>query len=955
MRITKIKMSLLFLFLGVVLAGSASPRERLLMDFNWKFAFGHPNDVEQDFGTGTNYFTYLAKAGYGDGATSADFDDRTWRQLDLPHDWAAEAGFSPDASHSHGYKKIGPGFPDKSVGWYRKTFDIPEEDLGKRIFLEFDGAFRDAKVWVNGFYCGNEPSGYSSFTHDISEYLNYGGENVVAVRLDASMEEGWFYEGAGIYRHVWLTKTEPLHVPRYGTHVTSEVGNEEAVVNASVKVSNKNTEDAGFAVKNRIMNAKGEEVAAGSKEGFELDAMTGDEYSFAYKVENPRLWDIDDPHLYELQTTIERDGKIVDEYTTTFGIRTIRWDPDEGFFLNGRHVKLKGTNNHQNHAGVGTAIPDALHEWRLRQLKEMGNNTYRMAHYPPSPALLEACDRMGMLVINENRLMGTTDDIREHLKRLMIRDRNHPSVILWSIGNEEWAIEGNEKGIRIAENMQAYAKTFDATRPINVAVSGNWTRGISTVVEVMGYNYLRHGDTDKHHENYPWQPSLGTEQGSTNTTRGIYEDDRDKQYLAAYDRPTNGFMSIQQGWKHYAERDYLAGMCIWTGFDYRGEPTPFQYPSVLSYFGMMDLCGFPKDNVWYLKSWWTDEPVLHILPHWNWEGSEGEPIDVWVYSNYDEVELVVNGESYERKTMEKNGHLEWQVPYEPGTVEALAYEDGKKVATETVETTNDAASLDLSADRPTIQGDHEDVSVVTVSVTDEEGRMVPDANRQVCFDIEGPGRIIGVGNGDPTSHDPDRYFDTYRTVVFSDVRTKPVEDTDTEEAIRPSFNVSEWEKLQQTDGLEPGSESLPIIFRGQFELDNKELNGQVTWMFRDIGKEQTLYINGEKISGDLEPGEDRAFELDKKYLKEGKNTVVVVTRPFVKENEWDEVNTDFGALRVIMPAQQWQRKTFNGLAQVLVQSEGGSGTIKLKATSPDLEEAELEIEAEEAVRRPFVE
>ncbi|MCA1745844.1 MAG: beta galactosidase jelly roll domain-containing protein, partial [Bacteroidales bacterium] len=446
---------------GVVMS---APRERLLMNFDWQFAYGHATDIEKDFNVGTRYFTYLAKAGYGDGAASEGFDDRTWRTLDLPHDWAVEQGFSGDASHSHGYKTVGYAFPGSSVGWYRKTFEVPAEDEGKRLFIEFDGVYRDAKVWVNGFYCGNEPSGYSSFSFDISEYLNYGGKNVIAVRADASIEEGWFYEGAGIYRHVWLTKTSTTHVPQYGTYVTSEVGGEKAAVTARISVTNKSTEESAFQVRNTIVNPLGEVVASQTSELYQLAPMHTHEYSMTLAVDHPLLWDLDTPHLYQVKTELVREEEVLDSYPTIFGIRTIEWTADKGFFLNGRHVKIKGTNNHQNHAGVGTAIPDALHEWRLQQLKDMGNNAYRTAHYPPTPALLEAADRMGMLILNENRLMGTTDEILDHLRRLMVRDRNHPSVVLWSIGNEEWQIEGNERGAKMAKYMQAYAKKYDTTR-----------------------------------------------------------------------------------------------------------------------------------------------------------------------------------------------------------------------------------------------------------------------------------------------------------------------------------------------------------------------------------------------------------------------------------------------------------------------------------------------------------
>jgi len=933
------------LLVSLSVFANKQPRTRELFNFDWQFAFGHPSDVEKDFNVGTSYFTYLAKAGYGDGAASQDFDDRSWRTLDLPHDWAAEMGFSPDASHSHGYKTVGPGFPDTNIGWYRKTFFIPEEDDGKRVFIEFDGVFRDSKIWVNGFYCGHEPSGYQSFGFDVSEYLNYGGENVVSVRVDASMEEGWFYEGAGIYRNVWLTKTGTVHVPQFGTYVKTEVGSDNAKIDAKVKVINKSLENKSFIIRNSILDREKKVVAVTDSE-VSLKPMITNEYSFDLNLVSPTLWDLDNPYLYEMVTEIIVKGELVDKYSTIFGVRTVEWNPDKGFFLNGKHIKIQGTNNHQNHAGVGSAIPDALYEWRLNQLKFMGNNTYRTSHYPPAPALLEACDRMGMLVLNENRLMGTTDEMLNDLQRLMERDRNHPSVVLWSIGNEEWMIEGSPRGARMAAFMQAYAKNFDDTRGINAAVSGNWNNGISEVIDVMGYNYLRHGNTDHIHAKNPWQASLGTEEGSTNTTRGIYFDDEEKQYLTAYDRNTpSGFVSIQHGWKHYSSRDYLAGMCIWTGFDYRGESTPYTYPSVSSYFGMMDLCGFPKDNVYYLKSWWSNDDVLHILPHWNWEGRENQEIDVWVYSNYDEVELFLNNKSQGRKTMEKNSHLSWMVKYQPGTVKAVAYRNGKKVAEKKISTTGAPARVELKADRNEIKADRQDVSVITVSFQDKKKRHIADANEEVFFTIDGPGRIIGVGNGDPTSLELDKFVETVKAIKVDSWKQNRVADINLEDVVKLDYNTSSWEFGLNNDGVEPDEVAENTAFKGEFILTKEDIEkGTIEWMYQSVGTDQTLYINGVKLGEITDNSQKLAkYDFDKAILKEGKNSLTIVCKPLVKNHTWDEMNVFPGYIKISLPAEQWKRSTFSGLAQVIVQSTGEPGTIVLKATSDVAKENKVEI------------
>ena len=596
-------------------AAAHSPREQLLMDFGWRFAFGHASDVAKDFNHATGQFSYFAKTGYGSGASSPDFDDRAWRVLNLPHDWAVEVPFDRRGSGSHGFKAVGRNFPETSVGWYRRSFTIPTSDLGRRISIEFDGVFRDSIVWINGHYLGTEESGYSSFVYNLTEFLNYGGNNVIAMRVDASLEEGWFYEGAGIYRHVWLVKTSPLHVERHGTFVTSEIKGSSADVTARVSVINEGTNASTFDIEQTILDAEGKTLATAQSKQVSLAAGDTGDFTNVIAVANPKLWSIETPQMHKLVTTIKAGVSVVDRYETPFGIRSIRLDPNEGFFLNGKHLKLKGSDNHQDHAGVGAAIPDALQEFRIAELKKMGCNAYRASHNPPTPELLDACDRLGMVVIDESRLMGTTDFHLNDLKRLMLRDRNHPSIVLWSLGNEEWRIEGNEVGARITAAMQAYAKRLDSTRPTTVAISGGWGNGSSMAIEVAGFNYIGNGNTDQQHARRPNQPIVGTEECAFNNTRGIYFDDREKCHLRAYDwDPSQWGSSAEQGWTHYAERPWLAGMFVWTGFDYRGEPTPFGWPAVSSQFGILDTCGFPKDVFYYFKSWCTDEPVLHAFP-----------------------------------------------------------------------------------------------------------------------------------------------------------------------------------------------------------------------------------------------------------------------------------------------------------------------------------------------------
>jgi beta-galactosidase len=550
-------------------------RERLLLDFGWRFAFGHATDATKDFDPVPNgaTFSYFAKAGTAAGAAAANFDDRSWRTLDLPHDWAVEVPFSSRGSGSHGYKAIGKNFPEASIGWYRKSFSIPATDLGRHIIVEFDGVFRDSQVWVNGFYLGRESSGYTSFSYDITDYLNFGGNNVITVRVDASLEEGWFYEGAGIYRHVWLTKTAPLHVAHWGTFVTTEVKGKSADVTARVTVNNDATNEASFTIEQTILDAAGKTISSDTTKQLSLKPGATVEFASLFNVSNPNLWSLETPYMHTLVTTIRNGDAVVDQYETPFGIRTIRWDANQGFFLNGKRVELMGTCCHQDHAGVGAAVPDELNVFRIAQLKKMGSNALRTSHNPPTPELLDACDRLGMLVMDENREYGINPQELGQLERLILRDRNHPSVIIWSLGNEEWSIEGSEKGTRVTQTMQTFAHRLDPTRLCTVAISGGWGNGSSVSIDVMGFNYFTHGDgrdtgNDRYHAKFPDKPSVGSEDASTFSTRGIYVEDRDHQHLTAYDtnKPDWG-ITAEESWSHYAARPYVAGLFQWTGFD----------------------------------------------------------------------------------------------------------------------------------------------------------------------------------------------------------------------------------------------------------------------------------------------------------------------------------------------------------------------------------------------------
>ena len=738
-----------------------SVRESIRLDEGWKFAFGNAADPKKDFGSGTEYFNYLTKANsiHNTGPYSAKFDASSWQEVRVPHDWVTTLPYDSLASHSHGYKTVGYRYPETSVGWYRKVINIPAEDLGKHIALRFDGIFRNARVWFNGYYMGTEPSGYATQIYDVTEYVNYGGDNLICVRADATLEEGWFYEGAGIYRDAWLLKTAAVSVAPFGTFVYADLESpyDKAILSVETEVNNSSLSPQTCQISQRLLDADGHEVAVSNSESLTLKPKQTRCSKQQLSLSKPRLWSTTDPYLYKVETIIEVDGKVTDVYETTTGIRDIQFDADKGFLLNGKPLKLKGVNMHQDHAGVGAAIPEALMLWRIQRLKELGCNAYRSSHNPMTPALLDICDREGMLVIDENRLSGINAEHQRLLENMIKRDRNHPSVILWSDGNEEWGMENTIQGRRVAEAMREYTRLLDPTRHSTIANAGGgeMIKGL----DVVGFNYIQQNNVDQRKQANPSWKIVGTEETTGCGTRGIYFNTPDQPgHMVSMNRDTTHHHIenvIERGWQFYADRPWGAGVFFWTGFDYRGEPNPLAYPATDSEFGILDYCGFWKDEAWYLKSWWTDEPTLHIFPHWNLAGHEGEEIELWAYSNCDEVELTVNGKKLARQAMPKNRHLKWRAVYQPGKVVATGYKNGRRVLTETIETTKPASKLVLKTNRSVITADGRDVAIITVEVQDAKGRIVPNACPLLSFHLDGNGRIIGAGNGDPSYLGPD--------------------------------------------------------------------------------------------------------------------------------------------------------------------------------------------------------
>ena len=737
---------------------NARRRERLE---RWKFHLGHALDVEKDFGFGRDQRTF-AKAGQSADAAMPKFDDSGWAEVILPHDWAVALPFEQgpaaqksDRGAAHGFKAIGRNFPENSIGWYRTRIDITPADRGRRIWLEFDGAFRDAIVFVNGYQVIRNESGYAPFTARIDDFLDYdGGSNIVSVRCDATLGEGWFYEGAGLYRHVELVSASPLHVPQWGVVVTTNLGPDGAAVSVSTEVLNSGPQPADALLRLTLRDPDGR--SASVSELLPIHLAAGEKRTFAKlaQISTPQLWSIETPNLYIARVELlASDGRQIDTFEVRFGIRTIHFDSERGFFLNRKAVKLLGTANHQDHAGVGTGIPDALHRWRVAQLKEMGSNAWRSAHNPPPTGLLDACDEMGMLMICEQRINSSSGEGLSELERMIRRDRNHPSVILWSLGNEE-PHQATSRGARINKELQEQVRLLDPTRPTTFAMDQGWDDGVGRVVDVLGFNY-RTNQMEGYHNRHPDQPIISTEAGSTIATRGEYANDPERHLVRAYDTEHPWWATTaEEWWTIVADRPYIAGGFVWTGFDYRGEPTPFDtLPSISSQFGILDTCGFPKDDYYYYRAWWRrDQPLVHLLPHWNWAGSEGRPIEVWAHGNTDEVELRLNGKSLGRKPMPRNRHLVWQVPYAPGKLEAIGFKGGRFAARDVRETSGPARSVQLIVDRRVAAA--RETVIANAMILDAQGRPVPRADNLLKFNAVG-GEVIGVGNGNPNSLEPD--------------------------------------------------------------------------------------------------------------------------------------------------------------------------------------------------------
>lgn len=758
-------------------------------------------------------------------------NDSSWQKVQLPHDYIVEGKYSRAAVRGHGSLPVYPA-------WYRRHIHIPAADAGKSLWLYFEGVYRDAKIYLNGKLISEHPGGYTSFHVDISDHVAFGHDNLLAVYVDPTNFEGWWYEGGGIYRHVWLNVADRVHVAPWGVYVTSNVQavetNPSATLSIQTTVANHTAASKRCGVVSKVYDPTGQLVGTVSTEidvppvgpmilpavqkaVLESDASNIDQPSDLHlgtkliqelHLPSVLLWSLEHTHRYHVETEILSDGNVVDRHKQKFGIRTLRFDPDAGFFLNEQPVKIQGTCNHQDFAGVGIGLPDSILFYRMKRLKEFGCNAIRCSHNPMAPSMYDACDELGLLVMDENRHPGSTIATKSwvgqpyhnvwHVESLVLRDRNHPSIIMWSMWNEEWNIQSDAYGRKMMAFLMEVVHRHDETRPITCADNHGlgkhgWLHGDGAAESILGVNY-NYGDFDWLHHAYPDKMIFGSEIGSNLECRGIYHTNKKAGHLTSY-------MSPEGSWHPLATRRFVAGGFYWTGFDYRGETAPFGWPEINSNFGFLDMCGFPKDGAYYWKSvWMPDTPVLHIFPHWNWPGMEGKNIPVWCFSNCQYVELLLNGKSLGKKRMAAFRHLQWnRVLYTPGHLEARGYNNGVLVATTMVATTGAPAAIRLTPDRRSMIADGQDTVPIAVSIVDKLGRVVPTAANMVSFSLQGPGVISGVGNGDPSCLEPNQanYRSAFNGLCMA--------------LVRADRHAGSLTLMARSPGLTPAQVTLPAL------------------------------------------------------------------------------------------------------------------------------------------------
>lgn len=735
--------------------------KKIIFDKNWKFNVGNFDVIDSVGQTKCGIFK--------SGVSGIDFDDSKWETVNLPHDY--RLNFPKEKSMKNADNLADIPAMEKidshltTIGaiigrpaWYRKHFvlDVNEYE-NKEIYIKFDGAFRDYTVYLNNCYVGNHQSGYTECVFNITDFVKFDGENVLAVKINPTESEGWWYEGAGIYRHVWLLSAPTTHFDVHGVFVKSDVdlGKNSARLSVDSTIICTEQECDNLQITHTIIDENDNSVYECTDEISNIK-FGENEHTVSFEIDAPLLWNTKTPHMYKIISKLSNG----DVFEDNFGIRKIEFHKDKGFLLNGEQCKLKGMCLHQDHAGAGVAHFDGLHQFRIDILKEMGCNAVRTSHNNPAPEFLDCCDRNGILVMDENRVQSTDVVHLEELKSMLKRDRNHPSVVIYSIGNEENLVQHTPIAAKTTKRINNYVKQLDGTRPITSALIYWDFVNLKNIddpkfcdlqikeLDVIGMNYCNH-IWDDMHATYPDKPFISTEVRSLMQTRGVYFDNKARCQVGAFDPYKKDGVNF---WKSTFENDYVSGMFVWTGFDYHGEPTPYAWPAVISQFGVCDLCGYKKDAFYYYQSAWTDEPMVHIAPHWNWVGKEDEFKCVGCFTNCDEIELVLNEKIIERKSAEKYGLTYFEFDYEPGILIANAYKDGKLMASDTVQTTNSPTELklELLSESDDVNGEH--FSIFKAYAVDECGREVPDAQHNLQINLSDALKLVGVGNGDPRDH-----------------------------------------------------------------------------------------------------------------------------------------------------------------------------------------------------------
>lgn len=908
------------------------------INFNKGWSFTLQNSLDE--------FNVFGFAKYSDasGAPSRFYDYSNWETVDLPHDWALSLEKTHEANtfsgaypntpyHRFTREKHSNLETVYSIGWYRKQFPFLPEWAGKRVFIEFEGVFRDACVWVNGVYLDRHNSGYTSFAIELTDHLIAGVDNSIAVRVDCEQVEGWWYEGAGIYRNVHLLVGEPTYFKYNQTVIRTAL---DGSIDASAVLVNDTADTVEKIVFWRVIDTGGREVAQG--EGtVSVDAYSDAPISAQLKIDEPHLWSVDTPYLYRLE--VQTDGEME---AVRFGIRTVEFDPDRGFILNGFPVKVRGACVHQDFGGVGVALTDNLQYYKIRRLKEMGVNAYRCSHNAPSPVLLDACDELGMLVMDETRTFGTSPEAIRQLTDLIERDRNHPCVFIWSLGNEEFSVQNEAWSFRLMEKMTRIAKSLDPTRPVTYGGNnGDNFTGANGASEVRGINYIRNGANgdwlEEYHRNHPTQPIIGTEECSCVLSRGGAVNDLGRGLLDATGSVTMPWGETPKGWVKYTEeRDYFAGNFMWTGFDYRGEPNPFYYENCISSFGIIDLCGMEKPPFYYYKAWWTDEPVLKLAPHWN--HADGETVTVAVFTNCDEITLFLNGKKLETRRVERFDAPLFKVGFERGVLSVEGKRNGVVIRDELVT----SGATDSVECVPVLEAaDGDEVAIYEINAYDAHGNFCPTASDEILVEIEN-GQIVGVGNGDPSDMSYER---------------KPVE-----ESIKSVMHLNDEngtfpipERVGNTRQmrcdwleLEPKGNGFEDDFRivASYRVSGKptltkemyatvrDVEGYEYIEFERLCGRAKIYLNGELVGENVRPRGRHARVMPRPYrfpckFKAGDNQIKLVFT--YAESDLPLVS---GYVRIGKRIESpWSVKLHYGKARVFVKSETPQGvrlTVKVK-------------------------